>query len=103
MGFNFSFFGTNEHRVFNYKPRYFNHEEEQRRKTFGTVDNSSKKETYVPGSLLKGSFTGQDAQLHRGNTKGQKFIGMLALILAFAIIFLIVKMWPLLMTALGAQ
>ena len=31
-GFNFGFFGNQEHRVFNYKPRYYDVEAEERRK-----------------------------------------------------------------------
>lgn len=103
MNFNFSFFGTNDHRVFNYKPRYLDEEKQQRQEIFGKVDGSAKKETYVPGSYLRGSFTGENSQLRRGNGKAQKFIGLIALVLAFAIIFLVVKMWPLMMAALGAN
>ena len=35
--FNFGFFGNQEHRVFNYKPRYYDPEEEERRRMFGDV------------------------------------------------------------------
>lgn len=35
MGFNFNFFGETEHRVFNYKPIYFDPEKEERRRFFG--------------------------------------------------------------------
>lgn len=31
-GFNFGFFGNQEHRVFNYKPRYYDPEEEALRR-----------------------------------------------------------------------
>ncbi|MCQ2167022.1 MAG: hypothetical protein MJY49_06320, partial [Bacteroidales bacterium] len=33
--FNFNFFGETEHRVFNYKPIYFDPEKEERRRFFG--------------------------------------------------------------------
>ena len=36
----FSFFGDSEHRVFNYKPIYYNPEEEERKRRFGRVDGS---------------------------------------------------------------
>ena len=64
----FSFFGDSEHRVFNYKPIYYNPEEEERKRRFGRVDGSlgntasgesvkqSAKDTYVPGSYIKGAF-----------------------------------------------
>ena len=40
-GFNFGFFGNQEHRVFNYKPRYYDVEAEERRKMFGDVDGTN--------------------------------------------------------------
>ena len=53
MGF-FNLFGDNEHRVFNYKPIYYNPKEEERRRKFGAVDGTLDKEkkdgTYVAGS-----------------------------------------------------
>ena len=41
--FNFGFFGNQPHRVFNYKPRYYDPEEEKRRQMFGEVDGSNDK------------------------------------------------------------
>ena len=41
--FNFGFFGNQPHRVFNYKPRYYDPEEEKRRQMFGDVDGSNEK------------------------------------------------------------
>ena len=101
MAFNFSFFGTNEHRVFNYRPRYFDEEKEERRKKFGDVDNSAKEEKYVPGSYIKGSFRDGNYQRQKGESKAQKYMGMVALILAFVVVYLVVKMWPYMMAALG--
>ena len=40
----FSFFGDQEHRVFNYKPIYYDQEKEERRQMFGKVDGSIEKE-----------------------------------------------------------
>ena len=58
--FNFGFFGNQPHRVFNYKPRYYNPEEEERRRMFGDVDGTNEKARengeYVPGSSLRGAF-----------------------------------------------
>ena len=56
MGFNFSFFGSQEHRVFNYKPRYYDPEKEALKEKFGHVDGTLEKEEYVPGAYIKGSF-----------------------------------------------
>ena len=57
----FSFFGESEHRVFNYKPIYYDPEEEKRKQMFGAVDGTADKEkakgTYVPGSYIKGCVT----------------------------------------------
>jgi len=103
MAFNFSFFGTNEHRVFNYKPRYYDVEEEERRKKFGKVDGSFEKEKYVPGSYIKGSFRDGNYQVQRGQTKAQKIIGLIALVLMFVVIIFIAKMWPYMLSALGVQ
>ncbi|MCQ2143137.1 MAG: hypothetical protein MJY56_03610 [Bacteroidales bacterium] len=102
MGFNFSFFGNTEHRVFNYKPIYYNPEKEALKEKFGHVDGSDK-EKYVPGSYIKGSFRDGNYQKTKGEQKIQKFIGMFALILAFAIIILIAKYYPILMEALQNQ
>ena len=56
--FNFGFFGNQPHRVFNYKPRYYDPEEEKRRQMFGDVDGTNEKARengeYVPGSSLRG-------------------------------------------------
>ncbi len=41
--FNFGFFGNQPHRVFNYKPRYYDPEEEKRRQMFGDVDGTNEK------------------------------------------------------------
>ncbi|HAY18602.1 MAG TPA: hypothetical protein DCY24_05305, partial [Rikenellaceae bacterium] len=59
MGF-FTFPGEQEHRRFNYKPLYYDKDEEERRQKFGKVDGTFEKEKekgeYVPGSYIKGSL-----------------------------------------------
>ena len=42
-GFNFGFFGDQEHRVFNYKPRYYDPEKEALKAKFGDVDGTNEK------------------------------------------------------------
>ncbi|MCQ2184942.1 MAG: hypothetical protein MJY62_05995 [Bacteroidales bacterium] len=94
MGFNFGFFGTPEHRVFNYKPRYYDPAKEELRKKFGHVDGTDniKDGKYVPGSYIKGSLRdGAYSETRSNAVKGQKIIGMISLILAFAILILIAK------------
>lgn len=96
MGFNFSFFGRQEHRVFNYKPRYYDPEKEERSKRFSHVDGTNKKEEYAPGSYISGSFRDGNYQMTREANRYQRIIGVVALLLAFAVIILIAKYYPLL-------
>ena len=100
MGFNFSFFGDSEHRVFNYKPRYYDPEKEERRRMFGDVDGSkddSSKDDgkYVPGKYIYGSFRDGNYQVTRSprSGKAQKIIGLIGLILFFVIMYLIAKFY----------
>ncbi len=94
MGFNFGFFGTPEHRVFNYRPRYYDVEKDELKQKFGNVDGSKEKE-YTPGSYIKGSLRDGNYQRQSGSSTAQKVIGAVALILAFAIMILIAKYYPL--------
>ena len=56
MGF-FTFPGEQEHRRFNYRPIYYDKDEEERRQTFGHVDGRFEKEKekgeYKPGNWLE--------------------------------------------------
>lgn len=97
MGY-FNFFGDNEHRVFNYRPRYFDPEEEERKRMFGAVDGSRDKEmksgTYVPGSYIKGSMRGGNYQKTRGHLKKtQTIIGIISLVLVFVVLIYISKFY----------
>lgn len=53
MGFNFSFFGRQEHRVFNYRPRFYDPEKEERKQMFGHVDGTSGKRNMPPGRISR--------------------------------------------------
>ena len=97
--FNFGFFGTPEHRVFNYKPRYYDPEKEALKEKFGAVDGSRDK-NYVPGSHIKGSFRGGNYQRTRKASRASGIIGMFSLILAFVVIYLIAKYYPLLLSSM---
>lgn len=97
----FNFFGESEHRVFDYKPIYYNKEEDERRQMFGAVDGSlekAKKEgTYVPGSYIKGSMRDGAYSRTRGHmSKFQGIIGIITLILIVAVLFFIAKFYSLL-------
>lgn len=114
MGFNFNFFGENEHRVFNYKPRYYDPEKEERRRLFGKVDGSldsrmckdtgkgqdttpgkdcdTDKDAYTPGKYISGSFRDGNYQRTRRDTNMvQKIIGIVSLILVFIVLWYFAK------------
>ena len=97
----FNFFGDNEHRVFNYKPIYYDQEEEQRRRMFGAVDGTLEKEKengkYVPGSYIKGSLRdGAYKSTREHLKKGQTIIGIVTMVLIFAVLYFIAKFYSLL-------
>ncbi len=95
----FNWFGENEHRVFNYKPRYYNPEEEARKKKFGKVDGSEdkKKEDYAPGSYVRGAFRdGHYSEEKSHATKAQNIIGIVGLLLIAVVLIYIAKFYMLL-------
>ena len=98
MGF-FNFFGDNEHRVFNYKPIYYNPEEEERKRRFGAVDGSMDKAreegSYVPGSYIKGAFR-EGSRTRTPLRRAQTIIGIVSLLLIFAVLWYIAKFYSLL-------
>ncbi|MBO8467909.1 MAG: hypothetical protein IAB99_09150 [Bacteroidetes bacterium] len=96
MGFNFSFFGTPEHRQFNYRPRYYDPEKEALKEKFGKVDGRLEKEKYVPGTYIKGSFRNGNYQKMRGANKAQKIIGAIGLVIFFIALVYIAKFYSLL-------
>ena len=73
MGFNFGFFGTQEQRVFNYKPRYYDPEKEALKEKFGHVDGRKEKEPYV-----------------------QAIIGFVGLVLFFVVLLYVARFYSLL-------
>lgn len=97
----FNFFGENEHRVFNYRPIYYDPEEEKRKQMFGAVDGTQDKEkkegTYVPGSYIKGSLRNgaySRTRSHMGKT--QAIIGIVSLLLIVAVLYFIAKFYAML-------
>lgn len=100
-GFNFGFFGNPEHRVFNYKPRYYDPEEEERKKMFGDVDGSKdaarEKGEYVPGSSIRGAFRdGNYQKTRKTQTRTQTIISIITLLLIAGVLWYIVKFYSLL-------
>jgi len=92
MGFSFNFFGKQEVRRFNYRPRFYDPEEEERRQKFG--DHSAKKKEYVPGQYVKGSLRDGNYKETSDITRNQKFLGILTVILLFAVVFALFKYFP---------
>jgi len=100
MGF-FTFPGEQEHRRFNYKPIYYDKDEEERRQIFGKVDGSLDKAKengeYKPGSYIRGSLRdGNYARRHNGATLAQRIIGIVGLILAAVILIYFTKFFEML-------
>ena len=97
----FNFFGEGEHRVFNYKPIYYDPEEEKRKQMFGAVDGTLEKEkekgTYVPGSYIQGSLRDGAYRRSRGHMgKVQTIIGIITLLLIVAVLWFIAKFYQML-------
>lgn len=54
----FAFFKVPKHRVFDYKPRFYDPEKErreQRRRELGLADDDTQGENYQPGSIIRNS------------------------------------------------
>ena len=99
--FNFGFFGKQEHRVFNYKPRYYDPEEEKRRQLFGDVDGSNEaareEGQYVPGSSLRGAFRNGNYQKTRSPMgKAHGIITLVTLVLIVVVLIYIAKFFEML-------
>ena len=96
MGFSFNFFGTQEVRKFSYKPRFYDPEAEERRKKYG--DFTKKK--YVPGQHVKGSLRDGNYQRTKEIGRNQKIIGMVSMVLLFAVVYLVYRYFPILVNSL---
>ncbi len=96
----FGWFGDQEHRVFNYKPMYYDPETEKRRQMFGAVDGSVEREkkegTYVPGSSIRGAFRDGNYAQKRSASKAHAFVGIVGLALLLVVLIYIAKFYALL-------
>ena len=99
MGFNFSFFGTQEVRKFSYKPRFYDPETEERRKKYGDF-TKPKEEGYVPGKHVRGSFRDGNYQRTKEVSRNQKVIGIVSMILLVTVVILLLRYFPLLVESL---
>lgn len=100
MGFNFSFFGKQEVRRFNYRPRFYDPEVEERRKKYGDF-TKPRDEAYAPGKHIKGSLRDGNYSKTYDMSKNQKVIGIITTALLFAVVYLIFKYFPLLIESLS--
>lgn len=93
---NFGWFGESEHRVFNYKPIYYDKEKDELKQKFGKVDGSLEHNDgqYVPGSYLHGAFRGGVKK--RGSSRAQKIITLAGLVLFAVVMIYITKFYALL-------
>lgn len=97
MKFSFNFFGSQEHRVFNYKPRHYDQDKEALKDMFGHVDGSGEKAPYVPGSHIQDSFRSGNYQKTKSATnKAQKIIGLVGMILFFIVLIFFVRFYGML-------
>lgn len=100
----FGWFGEQEHRVFNYKPIYYDPEKEERRQMFGKVDGSLEREkeeggekgSNAPGSYIQGAFRNGNYARRRGATRAQSLIGVVGLLLVLAVLMMIARFYSLL-------
>ena len=97
----FNFFGDNEHRVFNYRPRYYDPEEEKRKQMFGAVDGTAEKEKAegksVPGSYIKGSLRDGNYSRRRSHMSTTRtIIGIITMLLIVGVLYFILKFYTLL-------
>ena len=102
MGF-FNFFGDNEHRVFNYKPMYYDKDKEEQMRRFRAVDGSLDRKDekgekeYVPGSYIQGAFRDGAYKRTKSPMKTvQTIIGIITLLLIMAVLFFIAKFYSML-------
>ena len=100
MGFNFSFFGKQEVRKFNYKPRFYDPEAEERRKKYGDFTKDTQKKEYVPGQSIKGSLRDGNYSRTEDLSRNQRFLGAISLILLFGVIFILWKYFPILLDSM---
>ena len=91
--FNFGIFGEQEHRVFNYRPRYYDPEKEAVKEKFAEVDGSAEKKEYVPGTYLKGAFR-RENRYRTVNSRVRTFIGLAGLLMIIVILIYIAKIYP---------
>ena len=87
-------------RKFNYKPRFYDPEAEERRKKYGDFTKDAQKKEYVPGQSIKGSLRDGNYSRTEDLSKNQRLLGAISLILLFGVIFLLWKYFPILLDSM---
>ena len=82
----FGWFGEQEHRVFNYKPIYYDPEKEE----------GGEKGSHATGSYIQGAFRNGNYARRRGATRAQSLIGVVGLLLVLAVLMMIARFYSLL-------
>lgn len=102
MGFSFKFFGTQEVRKFSYKPRFYDPEKEARRKRYGNLSkqDGEEKQEYKPGMHIRGSLRDGNYSRTEEIGRNQKVIGMITVVLLFAVVYLLFRYFPILIDTL---
>lgn len=95
MGF-FRWFGEQEHRVFDYKPIYYDKEKEELKQKFGKVDGSEEKKKYTPGTYIHGAFRDGNYATKRSSGRAFGLIGVISMILLFIVMYYMIKFYGLL-------
>ncbi|MCQ2149805.1 MAG: hypothetical protein MJY45_05610 [Bacteroidales bacterium] len=97
----FNFFGEQEHKVFDYKPIYYDKKADERKQKFGKVDGTFDKEIeeggYTPGSYIRGSFRdGNYRRTRSSSNRAQNIIGLIGLLLVAIVLIYIARFYTIL-------
>ncbi|MBQ0024589.1 MAG: hypothetical protein KBT00_02550 [Bacteroidales bacterium] len=86
MGIRIGFFSTPQHRVFNYKPRYYDATKEhikELEEKYSKNEDSSKEKRYIPGAAIQSAYRdGLDGMRREGGNRNLKRIIILVTLAA---------------------
>lgn len=100
--FNFGIFGEQEHRKFNYRPRYYDPEEEAMKEKYASVDGSMEKKEYVPGSYVRGAFKRENRYRTSGGN-ARTVVSLIGLLLIVVALIYMARIFPTLMKGVEAR
>lgn len=97
MGINITFFKTPKHRVYKYKPLYYDESKERINKLKADIEKEKADKdgekyvnpNYVPGSDIRGSFREalEDNKRHSMKSSTNKILGLITLAILFAVLY----------------